>query len=82
MKHLDRRIRHLEQYRPHEDNPFRIPGWMRPWIDPLSVEDLEILETAGWPVGADGDPENLSPEDRERFHELVHSWERFCGGAA
>ena len=83
MSSIARRIRAIEgRYQPHEDNPFRIPDWMRPWFDPLSIEDMEILEAGGWVDGADGDPENLSPEDRERFYELVDSWQTFCGGAA
>lgn len=74
-----RRLDRLEdRYRPYVENPARIPNWMRSWINPLSDADLEILENAGWADGADGDPERLSPENRERYYELVASWERFC----
>ena len=83
MSSIARRIKVLEaSYQPHEDNPYRIPDWMRGWLDPLSIEDLEILESAGWADGADGDLENLTPAERERYYELLRSWETFSGGAA
>ena len=78
MRHLDRRIRHLEHYQPQEAHPARIPDWMRPWLDPLSVEDLEILEVGGFVEEAGGDPDSLSPQDRDRYQELVSSWGTFC----
>ena len=78
VQHGRRMDRLEDRYRPHVNHhPTRIPDWMRPCLDPLTIEDLEILEAGGWVDGADGDPESLSPKDRERYHELAQSWETF-----
>jgi len=78
-RRLDR-LAHRGRPDPFVNHPARIPAWVRPWLDPLAIDDPEILEAGGFVPEAGGDATSLSPEDRERFHELVQSWETFCEG--
>lgn len=70
MRSIDRRLSALERLRRHAEHPARIPDWLRLWLDPLTIEDLELLET--------DNAATLSPEACERYDALTWSYARFC----
>ncbi len=78
MRTNERRVSFLEARRqPSEPHPGRIPDWFRPWIDPLTDADLEILEIGLSHEEAGGDLADLPPETRERFEALYQSYVEF-----
>lgn len=81
MAGLARRLDRLEHRygTPAHDHPARVPDWMRPWLDRLSIEDLEIIEAGAAAREAGDDPSIvLAPEIRDRYAELSASYARFC----
>lgn len=65
------------------DHPARVPDWLRPWLDPLSIADLEILEAGAAAREAGDDPAvTLAPEIRDRLEALEASYRRFCESLA
>ena len=82
MKHLDRRLRHLERCRSSKQSPPRPSSDQRAWLEMLIDADLEVLETC-LRIDADGlDLSTVPTATWERHHELLNDYECFCGGAA
>jgi hypothetical protein len=71
-RRLDR-LEHRGRPDPFVNHPARIPAWVRPWLDPLAIDDPEILEACrgrapiphricGAPSPSGGAPTVYTPE--------------------
>ena len=82
MKHLDRRVRHLERYRPGNQASPRPSPQQQAWLETMVDADLEVLETCLRAGAEELDPSTVPTATWERYDELLDDYERFCGGAA
>lgn len=79
---LKRRLVDLETrvgYRdPERTSPYRFPRWMEPFVDGLSVSDLEVIaQVAGIRESGGAIPDDVPSELRPTFNRIMAAWEAY-----